>query len=254
MTTISILLAVGVGLSAARIALLAATIFTGQLSIGWSNDRIDAGRDRASGRADKPTTTGAAPLGVLALAAGLALVASAALAVLLGGRATAAALVVVAAGWAYNLGLKATVFSGAAYLVGFSALPAVPYLSRPGQAWPPWWAPVAAALLGLAAHFANVLPDLRADAATGVRGLPQRLGRRRGVIVMAVLLAAGSIVLGVGGADRSIALAVAAGLVGLAGGALAALSAVRRPDSELAFRVAVGLALVDVVLLVALAR
>jgi len=37
---------------------------------------------------------------------------------------------------------------------------------------------VAAALLGFAAHFANVLPVLRADAATGVRGLPQRLGPR----------------------------------------------------------------------------
>ena len=34
----------------------------------------------------------------------------------------------------------------------------------------------AAAALGSAAHFVNVLPDLADDAATGVHGLPHRLG------------------------------------------------------------------------------
>ena len=36
----------------------------------------------------------------------------------------------------------------------------------------PGWAVAAGACLGVAAHLANVLPDLADDASTGVRGLP----------------------------------------------------------------------------------
>jgi 4-hydroxybenzoate polyprenyltransferase len=36
-----------------------AAVLTGQLSIGWSNDLVDAPRDRAVGRTDKPLATGA---------------------------------------------------------------------------------------------------------------------------------------------------------------------------------------------------
>ena len=43
---------------------------------------------------------------------------------------------------------------------------------------PPPWVPVAGALLGVGAHLVNALPDLADDAATGVRGLPHRLGAR----------------------------------------------------------------------------
>jgi hypothetical protein len=46
-------------------------------------------------------------------------------------------------------------------------------LPEPALASP--WAFAAGALLGVAAHFANVLPDLDDDRATGVRGLPQSL-------------------------------------------------------------------------------
>ena len=34
--------------------LVAVAVFCGQLSIGWSNDRIDVERDRRAGRSDKP--------------------------------------------------------------------------------------------------------------------------------------------------------------------------------------------------------
>lgn len=51
---ISTLLATGVGLPAARVVVLGLAVLTGQLSIGWSNDRIDARRDAMTARADKP--------------------------------------------------------------------------------------------------------------------------------------------------------------------------------------------------------
>jgi 4-hydroxybenzoate polyprenyltransferase len=248
-TFVAVMLAVGVGLAPGRVVLLGAAVFTGQLSIGWSNDWIDAARDRAVGRADKPVAAGAVPVRVVAAAAGTALVATVVLSSLLGLLAAVALLAGVAAAWAYNLGLKATAWSGAAYLLAFGALPVAPYAALPGQPWPPWWIPVAGALLGFGAHFANVLPDLRADAATGVRGLPHRLGARRGVVVMAVALAAASVVLGVAPAGASTAFALTASTLGIALAAATAVLALRAPHSPVPFRLTVAIAVLDVVLL-----
>ncbi len=252
-TTVSMLLAAGVGLSAGRVALLGAAVLTGQLSIGWSNDRIDAARDIASARSDKPLATGRVPLDAVAVAAGSALLATVGFSVPLGVPAALALLTLVAAGWAYNLGLKATWLSGATYLLGFGALPAAAYLARPGHPWPPWWVPVAGALLGLGAHFANVLPDLREDAAAGIRGLPHRLGPRAGVIVMAGTLAAAAVVLGFGPAQRSVPIALGAALLGVAGALAVATVATRAPTSPAAFRITLVVALLDVALLITLA-
>lgn len=249
-TSVAVVLAFGSGLTAGRIALLGAAVFTGQLSIGWSNDWIDAARDRAVGRTDKPVAAGTVPQAVIAAAASTALVATIVLSSLLGLAAAAALLIGVAAGWAYNLGLKATIWSGATYLLAFGALPVAPYVASPGQQWPPWWVPVVGALLGFGAHFANVLPDLRADAETGVRGLPHRLGPRIGVIVMAVALAAASVVLGVAPATTSTAFALTVSAIGIALAAATAVAAVRAPRSSTAFRLTIGIAILDVALLI----
>jgi 4-hydroxybenzoate polyprenyltransferase len=61
-------------------------------------------------------------------------------------------------------------------------------VALPGHPAPPAWLVAAGALLGGGAHFANVLPDLADDAATGVRGLPHRLGPAGSSVVAAVLL------------------------------------------------------------------
>lgn len=244
---IALLLAVGVGLSPGRIAAFVIAMLLGQLSIGWSNDRIDAARDTANARADKPAATGEVPLRVLTVAMFVAIAASTALFFLLGWRAGLVALAMNGAGWAYNLGLKATVASGLTYLVGPGLLPVVAYLAAPSV--PPWWAPVAGGLLGLGAHIANVLPDLRADEATGVRGLPHRLGRRAAIVVMALVLAGASVVVVLGPGSPAAPALVAAGVAVL----LACVSAVlglRKPDSPLAFYAALGIALIDVVLFV----
>jgi 1,4-dihydroxy-2-naphthoate octaprenyltransferase len=44
------------------------------------------------------------------------------------------------------------------------------------------------ALLGVAAHFANVLKDLDQDLTSGIKGLPQRLGKKPSRIICAILL------------------------------------------------------------------
>lgn len=250
-TLVSALLAVGVGLPAGQVALLTGAVLTGQLSIGWSNDCIDADRDATTGRPDKPAATGGVPRRLVAGAAGVALVATVGLSFTLGLPAAMALLTLVASGWVYNLGLKGTVFSGLAYVVGFGALPLAPSLALPGHPLPPWWVPVTGALLGLGAHVANVLPDLRADAATGVRGLPHRLGAGLSTVLMAAALAGAAIVLGLG-PDRSVLLAVGASLVGLSGAAAVAILAFRAPGSPVAFRVTILIAVLDVGLVLAL--
>jgi 4-hydroxybenzoate polyprenyltransferase len=251
-TLVTAVLAAGVGRPAGQVTLIAAAVLTGQLSIGWSNDTIDAGRDARSGRGDKPVATGGVPRALVTGAAGVALLVTIGLSALLGPRAGTAALILVAAGWAYNLGLKSTLLSGATYVVGFGALPAVPYLAEPGHPWPPWWVPVTGALLGLGAHFANVLPDLRADADTGVRGLPQRLGPRVGVVVMAITLAAASVVLGFGPASASLARSLVASSLGVLAAAVVAVVAARAPQSPAAFRLTLVIAVLDAALLITL--
>lgn len=45
-------------LPAAKGVVVTAAVCTGQLTIGWDNDLVDAAHDRAVGRRDKPLATG----------------------------------------------------------------------------------------------------------------------------------------------------------------------------------------------------
>ena len=126
--------------------------------------------------------------------------------------------------------------------MSFGGLTAVVTLAD-GEA-PPWWWPVGAALLGVGAHLLNVLPDLADDAATGVRGLPHRLGPRRIAPVAAVVLVVASAVVLVGAAPP-LAATVAVAVVVLALAVVVVAGTGRLP-----FVAAVGIALVDALLLV----
>jgi 4-hydroxybenzoate polyprenyltransferase len=98
----------------------------------------------------------------------------------------------VALAWGYNAGLKSTPVSVLPYMAAFALLPVCVTLALQPPRWPPLWIVAGAALLGGGAHFANTLPDLHADAATGVRGLPHRLGEAGSLAAATVLLALGA--------------------------------------------------------------
>ncbi len=153
-----------------RVALVGAAVLLGQLSIGWSNDAIDARRDVDAGRTDKPVPRGLVPARLVAISAGAAAIACVPASLALGVRPGVVHLIAVASAWAYNLGAKSTLGSPLPYALSFGLLPSVVV------GWPPAGVSGAAALLGVAAHFANTVGDSEADAATGVRGLPQRIG------------------------------------------------------------------------------
>jgi 4-hydroxybenzoate polyprenyltransferase len=244
-TVVTVLLGVAVGLEPARVALLGAVLAFNQLSIGLSNDWIDADRDRAAGRTDKPVARGEVPRRVVRTTAWAGATVAVALSATLGIPFVVAHLIALAGGWSYNAGLKRTPASVVPYAVSFGLLPALATLALPDPTAPAWWAVAAGALLGVAAHVANALPDFDDDAATGVRGLPHLLGRRGATVLGGAALAASAAALAIGvrsgvalaGLALSLVLAVAAVVGGLRG-------------SRWGFRFVMLAALVDVVLLV----
>ncbi|MCW2715506.1 MAG: rane protein [Frankiales bacterium] len=247
-TGITTALAVSSGLGP-RSALVAAAFLTGQLSVGWSNDWIDAARDRGSSRSDKPVARGELRPETVRGAALIALALCVPLSLALGPAAGSLHLLAVAAAWAYNARLKSSVLSFAPYALAFGAVPSIVTLALDDPGPAPAWATAAGALLGVGAHLCNVLPDLEDDLATGVRGLPHRLGPRMSGGLAAVLLLAAATLLAIGpgrpGAGAVLTVAVAASVT--AGGLLLG----RRPGSRAPFRAALVVAALCVGLLLA---
>ena len=251
-TGLTTALAIGAGAGPGTVALILLAVLAGQLSIGWSNDWIDAARDREVARSDKPIAAGAVRVAVVRAAALVALALVIVLSGFLGPRAAVVHLfTVVGSGWLYNVGLKRSWASWIPYVVCFGMLPAVVTLSLPDPVWPPGWAMAAGALLGFGAHLANVLPDLDDDAATGVRGFPHRLGRTCTAVLAPVALSAATVcvVFGPPGAPGVGAWMGLVAAVGLAG--CAAAVALTRPSSRWPFLLTLAVAALDVVLLVA---
>ncbi|HYN29146.1 MAG TPA: UbiA family prenyltransferase [Dermatophilaceae bacterium] len=218
-TAVTALLAVAAELPAQAALVVTAAVLAGQLTIGWGNDLRDADRDAAVGRSDKPLAAGELDRALVRRALGVAAAACVLLSPAAGWRSAVLHLgLVVASGHAYNLRLKSTAASWLPYAVAFGALPAVVTRAGPDPRWPALYVVVAGACLGVGAHVLNALPDLADDAATGVHGLPHRLGARRSRLLAAALLGGASLatVLGPPGPPRGAAvpaLAVAAALV-----------------------------------------
>jgi 4-hydroxybenzoate polyprenyltransferase len=248
-TALATTVAAAAGRSLGGCVLVCLTVLTGQLSIGWCNDLVDLSRDRAAGRSDKPLVTGEVTPRTVAVSCALAVLLCVPLSFANGWRAGASHLVVVGGGWAYDLGMKRTILSFVPYAVAFSVLTAFLSYGLAGHPAPHAWLLVAGGLLGVGAHFLNVVPDIDADRAAGVLGLPQRLGARASRTAGAVLLAgaAAAVVLGPSGPTPAWALG---GLVVAVLLAAAAAVTGRRAGSRLPFLLALATAVATVILLV----
>ncbi|GMA31346.1 UbiA family prenyltransferase [Litorihabitans aurantiacus] len=248
-TVLAVVLGVGTGLPAWRVVVLGLAFLAGQLSIGFSNDWLDAARDRAVHRSDKPVARGDLPVGVVRGAAWVTAALTVPLSFALGWRAAVAHLVLVASGWAYNVALKRTAFSVAPFVLSFGLLPAVVTLSAVPPATTAWWALAVGAVFGVAIHFTNVLPDLDDDARTGVDGLPHRLGRVvSGVVAFAALAVAAALTtLGpvlAGQIGRPGVLGVVGLVVCVAIAVVGVVRVVRRPPDRLLFQLIIVASLV----------
>jgi 4-hydroxybenzoate polyprenyltransferase len=250
-TAMTVLLATGAG-AVTRAGWGTVTMFTvavlaGQLSIGWSNDAFDAELDAAAGRTDKPIVAGTMSRQVVLIAAGIALVLSFVFAFAIGVRTGLLMVPVVGAGWAYNAGLKATVWSGLMYVLGFGPIPPLAMSILPGSPPARPWSVAAASLLGLGAHFTNVLPDLATDRVGGVRGLPQRFADWRGersvrLTALALLVGASALIAWAPGVTTRWPV-----LAGLGAAVVLALVAVRA-TGRTPFFCALGIAGIDVLM------
>ena len=167
---------------------IAFTVFLGQLLIGWSNDVYDYQDDLKHNRVNKPLVSGQLKIEKLRRATFI-LLPFAVIANLLGPlglKGGAVYLLGVGCGIAYNFYFKFRITSALAYFIALAALPASIFYAVDRN--PPLWVLATSSLLGVAFHFANVLKDLSADRDSNIGGLPQRLGRRASLVIIAILL------------------------------------------------------------------
>lgn len=168
---------------------IAFTVFTGQLIVGWSNDLYDFADDLKHERINKPLVSGLitekylrswlffmVPFSFIANVFGP-----------LGFKGGMLYWLGVGCGVAYNLYFKFTFLSPLPYAVAFAILPSCIAISK--SITPPLWMWLGGALLGCAAHFINVLKDLDQDRQSEIKGLPQILGKKTSIAI-AVLLGA----------------------------------------------------------------
>ena len=173
--------------------LIALAIFLGQLIVGWTNDLYDFRDDLKHNRINKPLVTG--ELKPAELKRAIFIVLPIAVIVNLTGplglKAGAISIFGIGLGVSYNFYLKPTALSPIPYALAFALLPAALVIST--DRTPPLWMYWAGGLLGMSAHFANVLKDFKEDKASGITSLPISLGRIPSRFITAAFLIAATI-------------------------------------------------------------
>lgn len=174
---------------------IAVGVFLGQLLVGWSNDLNDYQDDLKHHRTLKPLVNGKITSKQLLLAIKICAPVAVVLNLFgpLGIKGGLLYLFGVGMGVAYNFYFKSTLLSPLPYALAFAALVSSLVIST--DQLPPIWLVSCGALLGVAAHFANVLKDFDQDLSSGITGLPQRLGRTVSRIICAGLLITTTLIL-----------------------------------------------------------
>lgn len=170
-------------------------VFTGQLVVGWSNDLYDLEDDLKHQRSKKPLVAGLiskqylqkwlrfmVPFSFVANLLGP-----------LGIKGGSVYMLGIACGVAYNFYFKFNMLSPLPYAIAFAALPSSAAISKDIN--PPMWMLLGGALFGMAAHFINVIKDMDQDQASGIKGLPQRLGKTKSIAAAIFLILLGIAVL-----------------------------------------------------------
>ena len=213
-------------------------VFLGQLLVGWTNDLNDYQDDLKHNRMGKPLVSGeltkTSLLRAVKITTPIAVVVN--LFGPLGIKGGSLYLFGVGMGVAYNFYFKSTVLSPLPYALAFAAFVSSIVIATDQNV--PIWLVLAGALFGVAAHFANVLKDLDQDLTSGIKGLPQRLGKKKTRVICGALLIALTLTLNSANPNQVLL------IVGLIGAALTTLS-----SSKWIFKVLMITAIVDVILL-----
>lgn len=166
---------------------IAFTVFTGQLVVGWSNDLYDFADDQKHQRLNKPLVSGVITEKYLRSWLIFMVPFSFVVNILgpLGFKGGLLYWLGIGCGVAYNFYFKFTFLSPLPFAVAFAILPSCIAISK--DVTPPLWMWLGGALLGSAAHFVNVLKDLDQDRASEIKGLPQIVGKKASITIAAVL-------------------------------------------------------------------
>ena len=166
-------------------------VFTGQLVVGWSNDLYDYDDDLKHQRVKKPLVSGLITKQYLQKWLRFMLPFSFVANLLgpLGIKGGSVYMLGIACGVAYNFYFKFNFLSPLPYAIAFAALPSSVVISKDLN--PPMWMLLGGALFGMAAHFINVIKDMDQDQASGIKGMPQQLGKTKSITAAVVLIALG---------------------------------------------------------------
>lgn len=160
-----------------RYALLLATMLGGQIAIGALNEYCDRDLD-AAGNVAKPIPAGlVSPRAALGITAG-GLIVMLAAGALLGALPLLLAVIGTGMGLIYDLWLKPTPWSGLPYLIALPLLPIWVWVSLDRMDPRLLLLYPIGALMVIAIHLAQSLPDTESDDAAGAQGLAARLGHR----------------------------------------------------------------------------
>lgn len=193
-TTVSLLLATSLWWEGPAYV-IAFGVFLGQLLVGFTNDLIDYSDDLKHNRLSKPLVSGELTTTKLRRAIKVVIPFTILLNIFgpLGIKGGLIYLFGVGMGVSYNFYFKSTLLSPIPYALAFAALVSSIIVST--DRTPPLWFITAAALLGVAAHFANVLKDLDQDLESKIRGLPQHIGKKGSRLVTSLLLITATFIL-----------------------------------------------------------
>jgi 4-hydroxybenzoate polyprenyltransferase len=148
-----------------------------QFAISALNDYCDRAADARSSHKRKPIV-----LGVVTPTEALVVTAICIVGMFLcfapfGFVAVGLASVFLALGFAYDLGVKSTPISGVMHGLAFPTIPLLAWSIFAHISPALLWVLPLGMALGIGLHLADAIPDADADAAAGVRGLTQTLGR-----------------------------------------------------------------------------
>jgi 4-hydroxybenzoate polyprenyltransferase len=189
-TTLFVATARGGGAPLADLIMAFVVFYLLLYSIGAMNDYCDEAADRSAGRLEKPLAAGDLSRRTALVAWVGSAVASMAAAFYFNAAAAAMILPLWLAGVAYNFWAKATVVSWLPFVFFYPSLPVWAFVAEGRFSPTLLLAYPLLALLAAALNIANTLPDIELDLSAGVEGLTHRLGVRRGLRLLWLMLGA----------------------------------------------------------------
>ena len=163
-------------------------VFTGQLSVGWVNDLVDASLDSSAARSEKPVVAGALKQSTLKRVIAIVLMLTIPLSIFAAGWIGGMAhLTAIASAQVYNLYLSRTAWSWLPYALSFSLLPLFVAQAASRNLWPESSVILLFTTVGVIAHLLNAVPDIEIDRGAGKGGLAVSLGRTKSLVLTAGL-------------------------------------------------------------------